>query len=169
MLGSFAHSARPFCHCKPVRTLAWGAIRALPVADTARRASGSGQNFGGSNAAAKFWAPQQGIRIWPPCVKGAVSYGGIAAEIGAKNMPPACFLNAPTGGLSSIRQPLRQKSKIFATSPYTGEAFVTDSHASDRGETCASIEREGQSPSPMKQTPMTRRFGRRDVGIAPYV
>nr|DAE15390.1 MAG TPA: hypothetical protein [Siphoviridae sp. ctdcr45] len=23
-------------------------------------------------------------------------YGGIAAEIGAENMPPACFLNAPT-------------------------------------------------------------------------
>jgi len=30
--------------------------------------------------------------------EGGVSYGGIAAEIGAKNMPPACFLNAPTEG-----------------------------------------------------------------------
>ena len=38
-----------------------------------------------------------GIRLGPLC-EGAVSYGGIAAEIGAKNMPPACFLNAPTGG-----------------------------------------------------------------------
>ena len=98
--------------------------RAPPVADEARRTSGSGQNFGGFNTAAKLGAPQQEIRFWPPCVKGAVSYGGIAAEIGAKNMPPACFLNAPTGGLSVIRQPLRQKSKIFATSPYTGEAFI---------------------------------------------
>ena len=43
-------------------SLPWGANRALPVADTARRASGSGQNFGGPNAAAKFWAPQQEIR-----------------------------------------------------------------------------------------------------------
>ena len=67
--------------------------------------------------------PWGSVGIRPPCVKGAVSYGGIAAEIGAKNMPPACFLNAPTGGLSVIRQPLRQKSKIFATSPYTGEAL----------------------------------------------
>ena len=70
--------------------------RAPPVADEARRTSGSGQNFGGFNTAAKLGAPQQEIRFWPPCVKGAVSYGGIAAEIGAKNMPPACFLNAPT-------------------------------------------------------------------------
>ena len=30
--------------------------------------------------------------------EGGGSYGGIAAEIGAKNMPPACFLNAPTEG-----------------------------------------------------------------------
>ena len=30
--------------------------------------------------------------------EGGVSYGGIAAEIGAKNMPPACFFNAPTEG-----------------------------------------------------------------------
>ena len=30
--------------------------------------------------------------------EGGVSYGGIAAENGAKNMPPACFLNAPTEG-----------------------------------------------------------------------
>jgi hypothetical protein len=29
------------------------------VADEARRTSGSGQNFGGFNAAAKFWVPQQ--------------------------------------------------------------------------------------------------------------
>ena len=36
-----------------------GESRALPVADEARRTSGSGQNFGGLNAAAKFWAPQQ--------------------------------------------------------------------------------------------------------------
>jgi hypothetical protein len=63
------------------------------VADEARRTSGSGQNFGGLNAAAKFWAPQQVMS---------------AAKL--------------TGGLSVIRQPLRQKSKIFATSPYTGEA-----------------------------------------------
>ena len=43
--------------------------------------------------------------IWPPCVKGAVERErdwGIVADNG---------------------QPLRQKSKIFATSPYTGEAF----------------------------------------------
>ena len=114
--------------------------RAPPVADEARRTSGSGQNFGGFNTAAKLGAPQQEIRFWPPCVKGAVSYGGIAAEIGAKNMPPACFLNAPTGGLSVIRQPLRQKSKIFATSPYTGEALVTDSHvASLLGMTLAGV------------------------------
>jgi hypothetical protein len=31
------------------------------VADEARRTSGSGQNFGGLNAAAKFWEPQQDI------------------------------------------------------------------------------------------------------------
>ena len=37
----------------------WGAIRALPVADEARCASSCGQNFGGLNAAAKFWVPQQ--------------------------------------------------------------------------------------------------------------
>ena len=36
-----------------------GESRALPVADEARRTSGSGQNFGGLNAAAKFWVPQQ--------------------------------------------------------------------------------------------------------------
>ncbi len=36
-----------------------GESRALPVADEARRTSGSGQNFSGFNAAAKFWAPQQ--------------------------------------------------------------------------------------------------------------
>ena len=30
--------------------------------------------------------------------EGGGSYGGIAAEIGAKNMPPACFFNAPTEG-----------------------------------------------------------------------
>ena len=57
-----------------------GESRALPVADKARRTSGSGQNFGGLNAAAKFWAPQQDI----------------AAAIGTKNMPPACFLYVPT-------------------------------------------------------------------------
>nr|DAK97765.1 MAG TPA: hypothetical protein [Caudoviricetes sp.] len=28
--------------------------------------------------------------------------GGIAAEIGAKNMPPACFLNAPTCDSPSV-------------------------------------------------------------------
>ena len=58
-----------------------GESRALPVADEARRTSGSGQNFGGLNAAAKFWAPQQEIRFWPPCVKGAVTAGdwGIVA------------------------------------------------------------------------------------------
>ena len=69
-----------------------GVSRALPVADKARRTSGSGQNFGGLNAAAKFWAPQQDI----------------AAEIGAKNMPVACFLNAPTSApTNGISHPLR--------------------------------------------------------------
>ena len=44
------------------------------------------------------------IELWEhiiqslPCVRGGGSYGGIAAEIGAKNMPPACFFNAPTEG-----------------------------------------------------------------------
>ena len=36
-----------------------GESRALPVADEAQRTSGSGQNFSGFNAAAKFWVPQQ--------------------------------------------------------------------------------------------------------------
>ena len=49
-----------------------------------------------------------------PLCKGAVSYGGIAAEIGTKNMPPACFLNVPTEGLSGLRQSLRQR---FALPP----------------------------------------------------
>ena len=75
-----------------------GESRALPVADKARRTSGSGQNFGGSNAASKFWAPQQDI----------------AAEIDTKNMPPAYFLNVSTPP-STLR---------VATSPYTGEAFL---------------------------------------------
>ena len=50
------------------------------------------------------------IELWEhiiqslPCVRGGGSYGGIAAEIVAKNMPPACFLNAPTEGLSGNRQ-----------------------------------------------------------------
>ena len=62
------------CHCEPVLTLAWGESRALPVAGEARRTSGSGQNFGGFNAAAKFWAPQQEI-CFPclPCVRGGVN------------------------------------------------------------------------------------------------
>ena len=33
-----------------------------------------------------------------PSDEGGGSYGGIAAEIGGKNMPPACFLNTPTEG-----------------------------------------------------------------------
>nr|DAL36616.1 MAG TPA_asm: hypothetical protein [Caudoviricetes sp.] len=37
-------------------------------------------------------------------------YGGIAAEIGAKNMPPACFLNAPTGCRG--RQPLQSSNGV---------------------------------------------------------
>nr|DAE03206.1 MAG TPA: hypothetical protein [Siphoviridae sp. ct2kB26] len=43
--------------------------------------------------------------------------GGIAAEIGAKDMPPACFLNAPTCD-NPLRHGLRRD-----TSPYTGEAW----------------------------------------------
>ena len=35
-----------------------------------------------------------------PSDEGGGSYGGIAAEIAAKNMPPACFLHAATEGLS---------------------------------------------------------------------
>ena len=35
-----------------------------------------------------------------PCVKGSGNYGGTAAEIATKNMPPACFLHAATEGLS---------------------------------------------------------------------
>ncbi len=35
-----------------------------------------------------------------PCVKGGGDYGGTAAEIATKNMPPACFLHAATEGLS---------------------------------------------------------------------
>ena len=87
-----------------------GVSRALPVADKARRTSGSGQNFGGSNAAAKFWASQQdiaaetGTKRWCGANQDGC-YSGIAAEIDTKNMPlayflnvstPACFLNAPT-------------------------------------------------------------------------
>ena len=48
-------------------------------------------------------------------------YGGIAAEIGTKNMPPACFLNAPTAksdhiGMqknSGILRFLQKKPQIF--------------------------------------------------------
>ena len=39
-----------------------------------------------------------GGRFIASLCEGGVSYSGIAAEIGAKNMPPACFLNAPTEG-----------------------------------------------------------------------
>ena len=67
-----AQTVEKVCHCEPVRAvkqvslgcrLAWGESRALPVANEARRTSGSGQNFGDLNAAAKFWAPQQEIRF----------------------------------------------------------------------------------------------------------
>ncbi len=128
------------CHCEPVLTLAWGrrAVRRQWQMKHGERVAAV--KISVALIPLRNLAPQQEIRFWPPCVKGAVSYGGIAAEIGAKNMPPACFLNAPTGGLSVIRQPLRQKSKIFATSPYTGEALVTDSHvASLLGMTLAGV------------------------------
>ena len=81
-----------------------GESRALPVADEARRTSGSGQNFGGLNAAAKFWAPQQDI----------------AAEIDTKNMPlayflnvstPACFLNVPTLSVLAALGHLSQRER----------------------------------------------------------
>ena len=36
---------------------------------------------------------------------------------------PPCVKGAPQSG-GGLIQPLRQKSKIFATSPYTGEAFI---------------------------------------------
>ena len=51
-----AHTGAAIRSWPPLRG---GESRALPVADEARRTSGSGQNFGGLNAAAKFWAPQQ--------------------------------------------------------------------------------------------------------------
>ena len=58
-----ARGGKKACHCEPVLRLAWGESRALPVADEARRTSGSGHNFGGFHAAAKLWEPQQEICI----------------------------------------------------------------------------------------------------------
>ena len=46
--------------------------------------------------ASRQGAAAQAYKMVPSKFDGC--YGGIAAEIGAKNMPPACFLNAPTEG-----------------------------------------------------------------------
>ena len=47
----------------------------------------------------------------PPSDEGGGSYGGIAAEIGGKNMPPACFLNTPTEGETiNTRGPAKRMS-----------------------------------------------------------
>ena len=45
-------------------------------------------------------------------------YGGIAAEIGTKNMPPACFLNAPTD--SHVASLLGMTGMGFSTSSSGG-------------------------------------------------
>ena len=116
--------------CKPRWMLQRGESRALPVADEARRASGSGQNFGGQKDAAKFWVPQQdiaaaiGTKRWCGANPDGC-YSGIAAEIDTKNMPlayflnvstPACFLNAPTlsvlAALGHLSQRERQGVRI---------------------------------------------------------
>ncbi len=49
-----------------------------------------------------WWELSDRVNQRPPCVKGAVSYGGIAAEIGTKNMPPACFIYAASGGIPQL-------------------------------------------------------------------
>ena len=93
--------------------------------------------------ASRQGAAAQAYKMVPSKFDGC--YGGIAAEIGAKNMPPACFLNAPTGGenlrflfspsVSAYAEPppsqrealntVPQKPKIQAIRPFNIEKNFT--------------------------------------------
>ena len=64
-----------------------------------------------------------GIRIIASLCEGGGSYGGIAAEIGAKNMPPACFFNAPTEGENKNLK-FSPPVSLALDSPLTEGAFL---------------------------------------------
>ena len=91
--------------------------------------------------ASRQGAAAQAYKMVPSKFDGC--YGGIAAEIGAKNMPPACFLNAPTKPFLSSRR----------SCPCTYGRFRRCTPCGRRGCPPAGDQRHGRSPPRRRAAP----------------
>ena len=109
-----------------------GESRALPEADEARRTSGSGQNFGGFDAAAKFWAPQQelsAVRLTE----------GLTAVDNPSVNASRCHLPLHKGGFGPCENDKRtilaqQKKEALRASFFDNSVSVVLFHLADDGD-----------------------------------